>query len=62
LGLKNFSPFGTNIDINYTEEGNHEIDKKHAEYTENCEIIEHPVKDHVIAPSLRNNGKLKKKK
>lgn len=61
LDLNNFTPFNTSIDIHYAEEGTKGIDKKHAEYieNENCKIIEHPGKDHMIALSLRNNGKLK---
>jgi len=61
LDLKNFAPLNTSIDIHYAEKGNNGIDKKHAEYleNENCKIIEHPGKDHMIALTLRNNGKLK---
>jgi len=62
LDLKNFQPFKSKIDIHYSINGNKGIDKKHAEYllSENCQIIEHPGNDHMIAISLRNNGKLKK--
>jgi predicted 2-oxoglutarate/Fe(II)-dependent dioxygenase YbiX/predicted esterase YcpF (UPF0227 family) len=61
LDLKNFTPFNTSIDIHYSKEANNGIDKKHALYLqcENCKIIEHPGNNHMVALTLRNNGKLK---
>tara|TARA_B110000305_G_C19465899_1_gene658011 strand:- start:1340 stop:2716 length:1377 start_codon:yes stop_codon:yes gene_type:complete len=62
LDLNNFSPFDKcPIDIHYSVNGNNGIDKKHALYIEceGCKIIEHPGNDHMIALTLRNNGKLK---
>ena len=61
LDLKNISPFNTKIDIHYSTMGSNGCDKKHAIYLEdkNCKIIEHPGNDHMIALTLRNNGKLK---
>tara|TARA_Y100000389_G_C17358186_1_gene462257 strand:- start:595 stop:1098 length:504 start_codon:yes stop_codon:yes gene_type:complete len=61
LDLKNFTPFNSSIDIHYSKEANNGIDKKHALYLEceNCKIIEHPGNNHMVALTLRNNGKLK---
>lgn len=61
LDLINYRPFHSSIDIHYSINGNNGIDKKHALYLEDskCKIIEHPGNDHMIALSLRNNGKLK---
>ena len=62
LDLRNLTPFDTCIDIHYSVKANNGCDKKHALYleSENCKIIEHPGKEHMIALTLRNNGKLKK--
>ena len=63
LDLINFKPFKTDIDIHYSLRGNNGIDKKHALYLncdKRCKIIEHPGNDHMVALTLRNNGKLKK--
>lgn len=61
LDLKNFLPFNTNIDIHYAKDANKGIDKKHALYleSENCKIIEHDSKIHMLALELRDKGKLK---
>lgn len=61
LDLKNFQPFTTPVDIVYSIYGNKGIDKKHAHYLddEKCRTFEHPGSDHMIALTLRNNGKLK---
>ena len=61
LDLKNFIPFNNEINIHYSVNGTRGCDKKHALYLEsnNCKIIEHPGNDHMIALTLRNNGKLK---
>lgn len=61
LDLKNFQPFRMSIDIHYAVNGNSGIDKKHALYLKDdkCNIIEHPGSSHMIALTLRNNGKLK---
>lgn len=62
LDLMNYSPFDSKIDIHYSVRGNKGIDKNHALYlnTDNkCDVYEHPGNDHMIALTLRNNGKLK---
>ena len=62
LDLLNYSPFNSKIDIHYSVRGNNGIDKNHAMYLNgdsNCAIYEHPGNDHMIALTLRNNGKLK---
>lgn len=61
LDLNNMKPFPCPVEIHYSVNGNKGIDKKHALYLEcnNCEIHEHPGNDHMIALTLRNNGKLK---
>lgn len=62
LDLMNYSPFNSKIDIHYSPRGNKEIDKNHALYLNSdnkCNIYEHPGNDHMIALTLRNNGKLK---
>lgn len=61
LDLTNFQPFHRPIDIHYSVNGNKGIDKKHALYLKgtNCEIFEYPGSDHMIALTLRNNGKMK---
>ena len=61
LDLNNFRPFVCPIDIHYSIGGNNGADKKHALYLQssNCKLIEHPGKDHMIALTLRNKGKLK---
>ena len=54
-------PFQCPIDIHYSVNGNKGADKKHAIYLEssNCNTIEHPGNDHMIALTLRDNGNLK---
>lgn len=62
LDLMNYLPFNSKIDIHYSVRGNKGIDKNHALYlnTDNkCDVYEHPGNDHMIALTLRNNGKLK---
>lgn len=61
LDLNNYRPFMCPIDIHYSVSGNNGADKKHALYLKSkyCNIIEHPGKDHMIALTLRNQGKLK---
>ena len=61
LDLKNFQPFRLSIDIHYSVNGNSGIDKKHALYLkdEKCKTFKHPGSNHMIALTLRNNGKLK---
>ena len=62
LDLNNMKPFNCNIDIHYSISANMGTDKLHALYIEDedkCKIIEHPGNDHMIALTLRNNGKLK---
>lgn len=61
LDLNNYRPFNTPIDIHYSVNGNKGIDKKHAVYLQspNCNIFEHPGNDHMIALTLRDQGKLK---
>ena len=61
LDLNNFRPFQCPIDIHYSVNGNKGADKKHAIYLEssNCNTIEHPGNDHMIALTLRDNGNLK---
>lgn len=61
LDLKFYSSYPTSIDIHYSIGGNRGIDKKHAEYLESttCKLFEHPGNDHMIAQTLRNEGKLK---
>ncbi len=61
LDLNNFRPFKTPIDIHYSVNGNKGIDKKHALYLQstNCTTFEHPGNDHMIALTLRDQGKLK---
>lgn len=62
LDLKNYQPFTSDIEIHYSVNGNKGIDKNHAEYIleDRCKLIEHPGNDHMVALTLRNNGKLKK--
>jgi len=61
LDLNNYRPFNTVIDIHYSVNGNKGVDKKHAIYLQspNCNIIEHPGNNHMIALTLRDTGKLK---
>lgn len=62
LDLMNYSPFSSEIDIHYSVGGNKGIDRNHALYLASdlkCNIHEHPGNDHMIALSLRDNGKLK---
>jgi hypothetical protein len=61
LDLNNFRPFSCPVDIHYSVNGNKGADKKHAIYLEssNCTTIEYPGNDHMIALTLRDNGKLK---
>jgi predicted 2-oxoglutarate/Fe(II)-dependent dioxygenase YbiX len=62
LDLANFMPFTSPIQIHYSVGGNRGIDKNHAEYLgddASCTLTEHPGSDHMIALTLRNNGKLK---
>ena len=61
LDLNNYRPFHTPIDIHYSINGNKGIDKKHAVYLQSpsCNIFEHPGNDHMIALTLRDQGKLK---
>lgn len=62
LDLMNYSPFNSKIDIHYSVSGNKGIDKKHALYLNSdnkCDVYEHPGNDHMIALTLRDNGKLK---
>jgi predicted 2-oxoglutarate/Fe(II)-dependent dioxygenase YbiX/predicted esterase YcpF (UPF0227 family) len=60
LDLNNYRPFKCPIDIHYSVDGNKGADKKHAIYLEslNCNVIEHPGNDHMIALTLRDKGKL----
>ncbi len=60
LDLNNYRPFKTSIDIHYSVNGNKGADKKHAIYlqSENCNVFEHPGNDHMIALTLRDQGKL----
>lgn len=62
LDLINYVPFNSKIDIHYSIRGNKGIDKNHAIYISgdlNCNLYEHPGNDHMIALTLRNEGKLK---
>lgn len=62
LDLNNIKPFNCEIDIHYSVLANMGTDKLHALYIEDqdkCNIFEHPGNDHMIALTLRNNGKLK---
>tara|TARA_B100000401_G_scaffold343113_1_gene241232 strand:- start:5331 stop:6794 length:1464 start_codon:yes stop_codon:yes gene_type:complete len=62
LDLNNFRPFRSNIDIHYSVNANIGIDKLHALYLEDgdkCRVFEYPGNDHMVALTLRNNGKLK---
>jgi predicted 2-oxoglutarate/Fe(II)-dependent dioxygenase YbiX len=62
LDLGNFMPFTPPIHIHYSVGGNRGIDKNHAEHLSedaSCTLFEHPGSDHMIALTLRNNGKLK---
>lgn len=61
LDLNYYRPFRRSIDIHYSVNGNKGADKKHALYLEGpqCKLIEHSGNDHMIALTLRNNGKLK---
>ena len=62
LDLSNFKPFTTSIDIHYSNKGSNGCDKKHALHLNDdkmCKIFEHDGNDHMIALTLRNNGKLK---
>jgi predicted 2-oxoglutarate/Fe(II)-dependent dioxygenase YbiX len=61
LDLASFKPFSCPVDIHYSVHGNKGIDKKHALYLEDnrCKLFEHPGNNHMIALTLKNNGKLR---
>ena len=62
LDLNNMKPFNCSVDVHYSVSANMGTDKLHALYIEDadkCMIIEHPGNDHMVALTLRNNGKLK---
>jgi hypothetical protein len=61
LDLTNFIPFRTHVEIHYSEKANKGADKRHALYfaeRANCKLFEHPGNDHLVALTLRDNGKL----
>lgn len=61
LDLRNFLPFKNKIKIHYSNNSNSNVDMKHAKYIEsdNCELIEHDSKDHLLALELKYVDKLK---